>query len=163
MADDITTIGAEFLVKHIFTEEATKPASVAVGLFDNDTDGLYTIDGSGNVTITESSDVSDVTTEPSDGNYARLSYAFGATDFTSGQDSNSDWQASFAEKEFDLTDTTGYADSFFIVINFNAGADSSATDHMLTLGPLLDSTGDQARIDLGSSRSFFFTGATTIL
>lgn len=151
MPDDITTVGAEFLVKVLFTEEATKPADTGIGLYDSQTD-----------TLTEDSDMADITTEPSDGNYARLSYTFGATDFASGTNTDGDWQADFTEKTFNVVDTTGYADSYFEVVSFTASGDGGATDHLLTYGPLLDSQGEQMRIDLGSASSFDFSGAIII-
>ncbi|WP_330633732.1 hypothetical protein [Halocatena halophila] len=163
MAENITTVGAEFLIKVLITEEATKPTNTTIGLFDNQTEStsLYTVD-SGDVTITESTDVGDITTEPSDGNYARLSYAFGTTDFSSTTNANGNWQANFSEKTFDVANTTGYADSYFEVVSFTAGGESSANDHLLTFGPLLDSQGNQMRIDLGSATSFDFSGSLIV-
>lgn len=151
MAENITTVGAEFMIKAFYTTEATKPSSISVALYDDSTDAL-----------TESDDMSAVTTEPTDGNYARLTYAFGTTDFTSAQDSNNDWQAQFAEKTYDLSNTTGYVDSFLIVVSFMAGSESSANDHLYSFGPLLDSQGNQMTVDLGSSSSFNFSGDLTI-
>lgn len=151
MPDDITTVGAEFLIKHLFTDEATKPSSTAIGLYDSQTDSL-----------TESSDMDAVTSEPSDGNYARLAYSFGTTDFTASNNADSDWQADFAQKTFDVVNTTGYVDSYFEVISFMAGSESSANPHLFTFGPLLDSQGEQMRIDLGSASSFDFSGAVIV-
>lgn len=151
MAENLTTLGAEFMIKTFFTTEATKPSSVAIGLYDDATDGL-----------SESSDMGAITTEPTDGNYARLTYSFGTTDYSSGQNADSDWQAQFASKTFDLANTTGSADSYFIVANFTAGSDSSAADHLFAFGPLLDSQGSQMALDLGAVSSFDFAGNITI-
>lgn len=159
MPDDITTVGAEFLAKYLFTETATKPTSTAIGLYDNQTDTLYDPDTGD---IDESSDMADITTEPDDGSYTRLSYAFGQTDFTTDTNLSGNWRGNFTEKAFDLTDTTGYADSYFEVIAFQATGDSAVTDHLFMFGPLLDSNGNQLRIDLGSASSFDYSGALII-
>lgn len=151
MADDITTIGAEFVVKYLFTDEVTKPADTTIGLYDSQTD-----------TLNEDSDVGDITSEPSDGNYARLTYSFGTTDFTSLNNTDGDWQADFAEKTFDLVNTTGYADSYFEVLSFMAEGESATNPHLFTYGPLLDSQGEQMRLDLGSATSFDFSGSVIV-
>lgn len=151
MVDDITTIGAEFVVKLLFTDEVTKPSSTAIGLYDSETDA-----------VTEDSDVGDITSEPSDGNYAQLAYSFGTTDFTSLNNADGDWQADFAEKTFDLVNTTGYVDSYFEVMEFMAEGESSVNPHLFTFGPLLDSQGEQMRLDLGSATSFDFSGSVIV-
>lgn len=151
MADDITTIGAEFVVKYLFTDEVTKSADTTIGLYDSQTD-----------TLNEDSDVGDITSEPSDGNYARLTYSFGTTDFTSLNNADGDWQSDFAEKTFDLVNTNGYADSYFEVLSFQAESESATNPHLFTFGPLLDSQGEQMRIDLGSATSFDFSGSVIV-
>lgn len=148
---NITTLGAEFVVKLIFTDEVTKPTSTAIGLYDSQTDSL-----------TEDSDVGAITSEPSDGNYAQLAYSFGTTDFASLNNSDGDWQADFAEKSFDVVNTTGYVDSYFEVVAFMAEGESATNPHLFTFGPLLNSQGEQMRLDLGSATSFDFSGSVIV-
>jgi len=98
-----------------------------VGLFDDSTDNL-----------TDSSDVSDITTEPSDGNYTRQAdIAF------SSADENGDWTlTNDSQVSFDVTDTTGDVDSYFIVVNFDsddASDGGTPTDHLLATGSLSQS------------------------
>jgi len=112
--------GEEWVTKNIYTEEVAKPASITVGLYDDSTDAL--VDGS---------TLADITTEPNDGNYARLTYTFGTTDFSAQTDANTQWFAQFATKQYDLTDTTGTVDSYFVVISFQAENESSVNDHLL--------------------------------
>jgi len=98
-----------------------------VGLFDDSTDNLV-----------DSSDVSDITTEPSDGNYTRQT---GIT--FSSADENGDWTlTNDSQVSFDVTDTTGDVDSYFIVVNFDsddAGDGGTPADHLLATGSLSQS------------------------
>src|SRR6056297_3168241 len=98
-----------------------------VGLFDDSTDNLV-----------DSSDVSDITTEPSDGNYTRQT---GIT--FSSADENGDWTlTNDSQVSFDVTDTTGDVDSYFIVVNFDsddAGDSGTPADHLLATGSLSQS------------------------
>ena len=98
-----------------------------VGLFDDSTDNLV-----------DSSDVADITTEPSDGNYTRQT---GIT--FSSADENGDWTlTNDSQVSFDVTDTTGDVDSYFIVVNFDsddASDGGTPTDHLLATGSLSQS------------------------
>lgn len=151
MPDDVTTVGAQFVVKFMFTNEVNQPSSTAIGLYDSQVD-----------TLDEGKDMADLDSEPDDGQYQRLDYTFGSTDFASELGTTSNWRAEFTEKTFDLTNTTGYADSYFEVMNFQAEGETAANDHLFTFGPLLDSNGNQLRIDLGSAQSFDFTGSVIV-
>jgi len=149
--------GEEFIVKHLFTDEVARPASIEVGLYNDSDDALA-----------DSADVADITTEPGDtnggdaGNYARLTYSFGTTEFSSATDSNNDWQAVFAPKTFDLTNTTGVVDGFFAVITYQAENESSANDHLFTTDALRDETGATAAYDLAQQSSGDFDGTFTV-
>ena len=151
MAFGTKDTGEQFIVKYLFTEEVTKPASVTVGLYDDSTDAL-----------SEAGDVGDITTEPSDGNYSRLTYSFGTTDFSSATDSNNDWQSVFATKTYDLTNTTGMVDGFFVVINYQAEGESAANNHLLTTDALRDETGTASTFDLSQQSSGDFDGTFTV-
>ena len=97
-----------------------------VGLFNDSTDSL-----------TDSSDLSDITTEPTDGNYSRLT---GSNFITLKSDG--DWSlVNESQLSFDVTGTTGDVDSYFIVVNFQSedAGDSSASDHLFATGDLSQS------------------------
>lgn len=116
--------GEEFERKLIFTEEVSKPPSVEVGLYDDSTDNL-----------SDGDDISAIGTEPGDGNYSRLTYTFGATEFTS-QLSGGNWEAEMSNKTMDVTNTTGYVDSYFVVVQFTAEGEGSSNPHLYWTGSL---------------------------
>lgn len=99
--------GEEFETKYIFTEEVSKPFSLNVGLYSESTDNLG-----------ESDNYGDITTEPTDGNYAPLTYEFGTNDFSSTY-SGGNWHADLASKSFDVTDTTGTVDAYYVSVDFD--------------------------------------------
>ena len=95
-----------------------------IGLYEDSTDNLQDAD-----------DVASITTEPSDGNYTRQAgVSFGSAD------SSGDWTlTNDAQVSFDVTNTTGDVDSYFIVVNFDsddAGDGGTAQDHLLATGAL---------------------------
>lgn len=96
--------------------------------------GLYN-DSSDN--LTDSDDVGNITTEPSDGNYSRQ-----AGESFSSSDSGGDWTlTNDSQVSFDVTNTTGTVDAYFIIVNFTSDdkGDTSATDHLLCTGSLSQS------------------------
>lgn len=104
-----------------------------VGLYNDATDAL-----------TDSEDLGDITTEPSDGNYARQAgVAFSSSDISGDWALTNDSQVSF-----DVTNTTGTVDSYFIVVNYQSDdkSDGGATDHLLVTGALSQSY-DLSNID----------------
>ncbi len=118
-------------------------ASVDVGLYNDATDGL-----------SDSSDVSAISTEPSGGAYARQSASIG-TDFTN-QDNGGNWESIVADQTYDTSNSSQSVDSYFVVVNFDsqdAGDGGTASDHLLFTGSL-----DQT-YDLGSVDSFTLSGS----
>lgn len=108
-----------------------------VGLYDDSTDALA-----------DSDDVGAITTEPSDGNYARQTgVAF------SSSDASGDWRLSNdSTVQFDTTNTTGTVDSAFVVVNFaseDASDGGTATDHLLFTAKL-----DGGGVDLSNVDTF---------
>lgn len=100
--------------------------SFTIGLYNDNSDNL-----------TDSNDVGDITTEPSDGNYSRQT----GVAFSSSDDSG-DWiLTNDSQVQFDVTDTTGTVDAYFIVVNFQSDdkSDGAATDHLLATGSLSQS------------------------
>ena len=118
MSRILTDLGEEWLMKN-----NTDTASLDVGVYDDSTDA-----------ITDTEDLSDITTEPSDGNYSRQTgIAMSASDLSG------DWGFDNDSKvTFDMTNTTGSVDSYFIVANFQASdtGDGGANDHLIATGAL---------------------------
>lgn len=129
MAALLTDLGEEYVL-----ETALSGVTLTVGLYNDSTDS-----------ITDTEDLADITTEPSDGNYARQS---GVT-FDLSDNGSGDWQLDNDNQiSFDVTNTTGTVDSYFIVANFQADdtGDGSATDHLIATGSLSQSR-DLSQID----------------
>lgn len=128
--------GEEFILDYVFTDGATRPASVSIGLYNDSTDAL-----------TDANDVVDITTEPTGTAYARQTASFPG-DFTNS-DNTGDWETVVANQTFDTSDSTQSIDSWFVVINFDsddAGDAGTASDHLLVTGSF-DQTYDLSQID----------------
>lgn len=121
MSAILTDLGEEWLVKN-----NADSASLDVGLYDDSTDS-----------ISDTEDIGDITTEPSDGNYSRQTgIAMSASDLSGDWGFDNDSTISY-----DVTNTTGTVDSYFIVANFQASdtGDGSANDHLIVTGSLSQS------------------------
>lgn len=121
MGQILTDLGEEWMVKTNLDTE-----SVDVGLYNDSTDA-----------VADTDDISDLTTEPSDGNYSRQT-----GEALSALDSSGDWGVDTdTTVVFDVTSTTGTVDSYFVVANFTAvdTGDGGATDHMVFTGSLSQS------------------------
>jgi hypothetical protein len=98
-----------------------------IGLYNDSTDAL-----------SESSDISDISTEPTGSNYSRQSEsASNVTVDLSGSDAKTD----FPTQTFDTSDSSQTVDSYFVVVNFNSdeAGDSSQNDHIFQTGSLSQS------------------------
>lgn len=120
MGHILTDVGEEYTVK-----TALDGVTLDIGVYNDATDN-----------ITDSEDLADITTEPSDGNYVRKSVGFTASDISGNWGIDSD-----TDVVFDMTDTTGTVDSYFVVANFTATdtGDAGATDHLVVTGQLSQS------------------------
>jgi len=117
MSHILTDLGEEWTL-----ETALEGVSVTIGLYNDGTDAIGDTD-----------DLGAITTEPSDGNYARQSASLTLAD------ESGDWAAeTSSDVSFDTTDTTGTVDGYFIVANFTADdtGDSGANDHLVATGAL---------------------------
>ena len=134
--------GEEWAQKHTYRQDLiTRGASVDVLLFDDSTDSL-----------TDSSDVGDITTEPTSGNYARESLSLDGSDLsldvTGG---NVRVQGGVS---FDVTDTTATIDAYAIIVNFQSdvvNSEGSQNDHLLFSATLDEGSTDltgNTRIDI---------------
>lgn len=141
MTASLHTRGEEFLIRAVFSQDVTIPATLSAGLYNDSTDGLV-----------ETDDIGAITTEPDTGNYARLSYSFG-TDFTAGENAAGNWGVTFAPKEYDLTNTTGTADAYFYTVTFQGNGDAEPTEHLIWSDTLSGSQGQDISPDLGTTGS----------
>jgi len=135
MATQLHDTGEEAIMDSFFDESVSKPTSVSVSLYNDATD-----------TLTDSSDVSDITTEPAGTSFARQTASFGA-DFTNST-VNGDRQSVIADQTFDTSDSSQSVDAYFVVITFTSdvAGDSGDKDHLLFTGSL-DQTYDLNDID----------------
>lgn len=120
MSHVLTDLGEEYTL-----ETALEGVSITVGLYNDGTDA-----------IGDTNDIADITTEPSDGNYARQSGTLTLVD------ESGDWAAeTSSEVSFDVSNTTGTVESYFVIANFQADdtGDGSANDHLICTGALSQS------------------------
>jgi len=129
MTTQLHDSGEEFVIKYIFPDTVSKPANVDVGLYNDSTDSLS--DGNG---------LSNISTEPSSGNYSRQSISFDSAGF-SASTSGGDWQATNdSTVTFDVTNSSQTVDSYFVVVNYNS------SDQLFFTGDLSQSR-DLSQID----------------
>lgn len=119
MARQLTDLGEEYVIKN-----SVDGVSLTVGVYDDSADA-----------IGDSDDLGAITTEPGNSNYSRQSVNASAEDVSGNWGTSSDSDISF---DFSDLSTTTEADSYFIVLNFNASDtnDSSTNDHLVATGPL---------------------------
>lgn len=126
MSHLLTNIGEEYVVKN-----GAIGTGFVVGLYNDGTDA-----------VSDTDDISDLTTIPSGGSYAAQSVTMEADD-------DGDWHAqSSAEITFDTSDSSETVDSYYIAKSFQAvdTSDGSATLHLLYTGALSQSR-DLSQID----------------
>ncbi|WP_134672589.1 hypothetical protein [Halorussus marinus] len=131
----------------------TKPSNVTLGLFH---DGEVSGDTTNGDDLNDSSDIGDITTEPSGSAYARQSASFDTTDFTVLYESGN-WQAEIATQDFDVSDSDQEVDAYFVLVEFQADttSDGSPTDHLFWTDTLdkaynLSNISDTAKLADGS-------------
>lgn len=127
MPNELVDLGEEYTIKN-----SLDGASLDLGLYNDSTDALG-----------DTSDVADITTEPTGTAYARQ------TDTYSALDLSGDWGIdNDSALSFDVSDSSETVDSFFLVVNFQAEdtSDSAANDHLFAIGNLSQSR-DLSQID----------------
>lgn len=141
--------GEEWAQKWNYRQDnINRNGSVSIGLYNDGTDSL-----------SDSNDVGDITTEPSDGNYSRQTVSLDGGDVTLTQDGSGNLQAEFTVT-FDVTNTTGSVDAWFAVVTFTSdivGTDTGATDHLLTTVAL-----DGGSRNIGENDQVDLTGRITL-
>ena len=121
MSDLATNIGEEW-----YTDKSIDGTTVKVGLYNDSTDGL-----------SDTSNVSDITTEPTGSAYSRQNSSI-ATKQISG-DFGFD---NISKLEFDVSDSDQTVDHAFIIVNFQSSVEgqSSSNDNLVAIASL-----DQSR------------------
>jgi hypothetical protein len=128
MANELTNIGEEWAV-----ENGLNGATVTVTVFNNSTDAL-----------SESDDLSAITTEPAGGSFARQSSAVATLQIGSDFGFDNDAQLSF-----DVSDSSQTVDHAAFIVNFTSdtvAGDGAATDHLVGYAALSQSR-DLSQID----------------
>jgi hypothetical protein len=144
MTTQLHDTGEEFVIDVVFRSDTlTKPGSVNVGLFNDSTDSL-----------SDGSDIGDITTEPAGAAYAAQSASLDGSDF-SNTDSGGDWQTTITDQTFDTSDSSQSVDAYYVSVSFQADdtSDGSPTEHLFWTGQL-----DQT-YDLNSVDSLTLSGA----
>jgi hypothetical protein len=121
MGHVLTNIGEEYLM-----ENNMDGISLDIGLYNDSTDS-----------ISDTDDLSAITSEPSGSNYARQNDTFSTASLNSDYGFDNDSQLSF-----DTTDSSSTIDSYFLVANFDsdvAGDGGTASDHVIATGALNES------------------------
>jgi hypothetical protein len=112
----LSDFGEEYEHKYAFRQDllGTRDTTVEVLLYDDSTD-----------TIGDADDVSAVTTEPTDGNYARQTFTLDSTDVSITQEGG-DIRAE-ATVTFDVDGTTGTVDASMCVVDFKSDVVNAET------------------------------------
>jgi len=136
-----TNVGEEFAQKWVYRQDTiTRDTSLETLLYDDTTDS-----------ISDSSDIGDITTEPTDGNYARQTATLDSSDVTFST-SGGDVRATMSVT-FDVTNTTGTVDAIGGVVDFQSDVINSEG----SVNPHLIWTADIGDVDLSN-----FTGNFTV-
>lgn len=138
-SDGLHDVGEEWAWKTTFRQDliGTRDTEFEVLLYDDATD-----------TLTDSSDVGDITTEPTDGNYVRQTVNLDDAAITLSQESGN--IRARGEVTFDVDGTTGTVDAAATVIEIQSdivNSEGSANPHLL----------DSATLDAGSQDLTNFT------
>lgn len=135
--DLLVDLGEEYLMKNGFDA-----ITVTVGLYDDSTDALS---DTSDVTSTINGTDSDVSTEPTNTNYARQSATFTASDLSGNWGVDNDSLFSF---DFSDITTSQNVDTAFIAYSFTAAdtGDTSSELHLLA-NPALTQSRDIGSID----------------
>lgn len=111
----LSDFGEEWEHKSAFRQDLiTRDTTIEVLLYNDATDAL-----------TDASDVGDITTEPTDGNYARQTFTLDSSDVTLTQEAG-DLRAE-ATVTFDVDGTTGTVDASACVVSFQSDVVNSET------------------------------------
>lgn len=127
--DLLTDLGEEYMIKN-----GLDGITVTVGLYNDSVDGL-----------SDSSDIGDITTEPTNGNYSPASVAISASDLSGDWGVRNDQTFSF---DFSDTTVSKDVDAAYIAFSFQASdtGDGSANQHVIA-NPALSQAREIGSID----------------
>ena len=127
MVNLLTNLGEEY-----WNKNDLEGVSIDIGLYNDSTD-----------TITETDNLSEITTEPSGDSYDRQTDTFSTAKISGNWGIQNDSSLSF-----DVSDSTQTVDAFLLVINFQAEdtGDEEANDNLVACGALTQSR-DLSQID----------------
>jgi hypothetical protein len=119
--------GEEWKQKNIFRQDtiSTRNSSLTVGLYNDNSDSLG-----------EASDVSDITSEPSSGEYSAQTLSLDSTDLSLSVDGSGNLQVE-GTVTFQLLDTGATVDGYFITTSFQSdivNSESSENEHIVISG-----------------------------
>ena len=121
--DGTHDVGEEFKQKSIYRADTlSRPTTLDVLLYNDSTDNL-----------SESSDIADITSEPSAGNYTRQSVSFDSSDLSLSVDGSSNLQVE-GSVTFDTLDTGDTVDGYALVASFTSdvlNAETGSNDHII--------------------------------
>jgi len=149
-SEGLSNFGEEWEHKLAFRQDLiTRDTTIEVLLYNDSTDAL-----------TDSSDVGDITTEPTDGNYTRQTFTLDSADVTLAVEGG-DLRAE-ATVTFDVTGTTGTVDASACVVSFQSDVVNSETaqnPHHIYSASLTTPNGDPLSADLSAYTSLESTVA----
>lgn len=127
--DLLVDLGEEYLMKN-----GLDAITVTVGVYNDGTDAL-----------SDTSDYSDITTEPSNTNYSTASVTFSAADISGdwGVDNDSSFSFDFSDQT-----TSETVDTFYVTYSFTASdtSDTTSTQHLIA-NPAMSQSRDIGSID----------------
>lgn len=120
-------VGEEWKQKTIYRQDqiGSRATTIDVGLYNDSTDSL-----------SDSDDIGAITSEPTQGNYARQSLSLDGGDFSLSVNGNGNVEIS-GTVSFDVTDTGETVDGFFAVVSFKSdvvNSEGSVNDHIVLSG-----------------------------
>jgi hypothetical protein len=130
--DLLVDLGEEYVMKNGLE------ATLTIGVYNDSTDSL-----------SDTSDIGDITSEPSNTNYSRQTAAFTASDLSGNWGVDNDTQVSFDFNDVTPSDGTNQdVDTAFVAISFQAEdtGDSASNLHLLS-NPALSQTREIGSID----------------
>ena len=119
-------VGEEY-VQRLLANDLSIVTSWTVGLYNDSTDSL-----------SDASDVGDITTEPTGGSYNKTTISLPG-DVTIGVNTNDNIYIEAVDQAFDISDSSVDVDAYFVVVSYQStvvNSESSANNHLLFNGSL---------------------------
>ena len=127
MSTGIMPKAGEEYVQRLLANDLSIVTSWTIGLYDDSTDSL-----------SDTSDVGDITTEPTGGDYNRTTVSLSG-DVTIGVNASDNVYIEAVDQTFDVSDSSVEVDAYFVVVSYQStviNSESGANDHLLFNGSL---------------------------